>query len=215
MALATCSPAHADAMGLPGTRRVKPKHQVAAHEPFPNHVFILYDPDGGQVRDEKSGRMVSPARWAEFVTIEPKHPLMIEFLDSASPQRRFGWSAALLVVPRANAPTGSALDVANAALAGHIADTSRYTFWCRDSAPAWVGNEMTIRYQIRRVEGSDRLEIARTSWDEEFVCCCVAPLLASLGTFLGGLRVLYRWLRPKPKSAVSNTNERPPDSGNN
>lgn len=192
-ALAISGIARADAPGLPGTRRITPTHRVVAREPFPDHVFVLCA-DGAENR-------------AEFVTVEPGRPLLIEFhkADELRAGRSFSWSATLVIAPRSDAPVGSAGDVARAAFAGRIGTATRYSFFRRDTGPIWSGDRITIDYEVRRAEAGGRLEVVRTTRNETLTSCCVLPLLTSFAALFGGVYVLRRWLRPNPQPTPPGT----------
>lgn len=196
--LSMSAPAPADGgVPIPGIRNALVTHRITTREPFPDHVFVLCD----QERPHS----------ARFVTVEPGHPLLIEFHGTeagANPpaERLSGWWANLLVVPRADLPTGRAIEVAAHVVAGHVPTARWHKFCRRGGAPVWAGDRITIDYEIRRV-GGDRLEVVRTTRDDTFACCCVAPVLACVGTFLGGLHLLRLSLRPgsgpKPRPRVT------------
>lgn len=162
---------------VPDVGRVWLRHVVSVREPLPDHVFILRNgPGAGYDR-------------AEFVTIEPGQPLVIDF--DREPQW-LGWAATLFVVPR-DGRAGSPDEVLRRAVPGTV--TSR-TFKRRSGTPAVFAEALTIRYEVRHADG--RPDIVRTSPDER-LAGFVAPLLVTLAAVLGGLYLVRRWLRPTRK----------------
>ncbi|MDB5306776.1 MAG: hypothetical protein JWO38_978 [Gemmataceae bacterium] len=180
----TNAPVIAD-VGAPGLRSAKPTYRISTHEAFPDHVFVIYRAKDTYVKNEETGKEEwRSADEAEYVDITPDRPIVIPF------DRDKIKSVAFIMRSRAAAESyKTALDLARASreLGGAVWLELPY----RESVPEWHGTEITIDYRVQRNVKSGRLEIVRTTWNQDYQCCVVG-LGTPVALVIGGLWLIRR-----------------------